>query len=142
MNFELIIIDTNKIELHSQPKAWMSKELMFEWISNVIEPYCRSFDRSLLILDRFKVHAMPEVVKKLNDLNIDVVFIPAGLTFILQPLDVYINKPLKDAMKDEFEKFMQKDELELTKKGLKFSYLLTSNLVIRKIKETNKTDRG
>jgi hypothetical protein len=103
------------MELHAHPKAWMSRELMLKWISNVLEPHCMKFKRSLIIMDRFKVHLMPEVTKKLNEINADIILIPPGLTYMLQPLDIYVNKPIKDALRDKFETFITKDILEVTK---------------------------
>ena len=47
--------------------------------------------KSLLVWDSFRAH-LADLVKR--------AVIPNGLTSILQPLDVCLNKPFKDCMKD------------------------------------------
>ena len=46
-------------------------------------------------------------LKELEECNTDVLFIPPGLTFYLQPCDVYINKPLENKIRASWEAFMQ-----------------------------------
>ena len=48
-----------------------------------------------------------EILKFLNDKKINVIFVPRGLTPILQPLDLSINKPLKDWVKRKYEEYIQ-----------------------------------
>jgi hypothetical protein len=55
-----------------------------------------------LILDNFSVHKCASVQTILEQANIDAIFIPGGLTPILQPLDVGINKALKDKIRDAY----------------------------------------
>ena len=93
----------------------MSKDLFDDYISKIWEPHARKFERSLLIMDRFAVHMMPEIIHKLNLLHTDVIFIPPGMTHILQPLDVYANKPMKDRMRDHFNTYINDDNIKLTK---------------------------
>lgn len=45
---------------------------------------------------------MPSVLEKLQKENIEVVFIPPNCTSELQPLDLSVNKPLKDHLKTKF----------------------------------------
>ena len=51
-------------------------------------------------MDSFGAHYTPEVMARLNELKIDLLLIPGGTTDILQPLDVSVNKPLKQYYKD------------------------------------------
>jgi len=44
-------------------------------------------------MDCFKVHKQPNILEKLSKLNTDVLFVPEGLTYFIQPLDVYLNAP-------------------------------------------------
>jgi hypothetical protein len=53
----------------------------------------------MLILDSFRGHNTEEVKKILKSRNTEQVRIPGGLTSMLQPLDVWINRPFKAAQK-------------------------------------------
>ena len=44
-----------------------------------------------------------DVLKMLEDNNVDVVYVPANCTDCLQPLDLSVNKPVKDFLKGKFE---------------------------------------
>jgi len=45
------------------------------------------------------------VVKLLDHHSIDVVYVPANCTRELQPLDLSVNKPVKDFIKQKFQEW-------------------------------------
>ena len=53
-------------------------------------------------MDVFKAHRCEEVLQKLEECNVAVVFVPANCTDQLQPLDLSVNKPLKSSMRKCF----------------------------------------
>ena len=57
---------------------------------NVLDP-----DRIFLLLDQFSAHINEDVLDAAQDLNIELIYVPAGLTSELQPLDVGINSIIK-----------------------------------------------
>ena len=61
--------------------------------------------KSMLILDVFAAHRVEEFLKKLQDANICVIFIPGGCTGELQPLDVAVNGDFKASMKSKFSEW-------------------------------------
>jgi DDE superfamily endonuclease len=54
---------------------------------------------SLLVLDAYAGHRTDDAKRLLQADNTDLAIIPGGMTSILQPLDVSINKPFKDRFK-------------------------------------------
>jgi len=53
----------------------------------------------MLCLDAFRGHLTEKVKNNMKDLKTDLVVIPAGMTSILQPMDVSVNKPFKEKLK-------------------------------------------
>lgn len=49
------------------------------------------------------MHDSYEIINYLTKYKINFVFVPKGLTSILQPLDISINHPFKLALKHEYE---------------------------------------
>ena len=51
-------------------------------------------------------------------LNFEVVFVPAGMTDLLQPMDLAVNKPLKDGLKKRYGRWYQDQIEEQVKSGI------------------------
>jgi hypothetical protein len=78
---------------------------MLEWIDEVLAPHVATAPPGivpLLFLDSFAVHMMGSVVNKIQELGIEVDFIPPGCTGLVQPVDVGYNKSFKAKMKDQY----------------------------------------
>jgi hypothetical protein len=56
----------------------------------------------ILFLDSFSVHLKGSNVRKIQDLRVQVEFIPPGCTGLLQPVDVGFNKAFKAKMRMEY----------------------------------------
>ena len=102
----------------------MNENLFIYWINRIQVPYSSKFPRTLLIMDQFSVHKLDAVKKLLNKSKTDILLIPPGFTSILQPLDIYINKPLKDQLRSGWENYML--EAEFNHNGKKLQYLIFS----------------
>ena len=102
-----------------QEKGWMDSEIMQIWIEKVWR--CRigglSRRRSLLVLDAFETHKTEQVKRLLKSENTDLAIIPCGLTSVLQPLDVCLNKPFKDRVGQRWMAWMAVGIHELTATG-------------------------
>ncbi len=82
---------------------------MLVWINQVWRNRPNRFGKkSLLFLDSFKSHKLDSVKAKLLAENTDRAIIPGGLTSLVQPLDVSINKPFKDRLKNLWNAWMIK----------------------------------
>jgi len=93
-----------------QPKAWMDKEMMNVWIDVILQlwkEHCNTNNPSIqppiLILGAHRVHQMGSVVKGIQSLGIIVIHIPAGCTYLCQPIDVRINKPIKTCLREKWD---------------------------------------
>ena len=95
-----------------QAKAWCDEKCMLEWVDGAIKPWKAQVDASypnhipILILDSFKVHMMGSVVSYIQSLGVEVIHIPAGCTYLCQPVDVGINRPIKQKMAQLWEDWM------------------------------------
>lgn len=106
------------IYVRVQEKGWMSAELMVDWVKTVwgrrpgglLLP-------SMLVLDSFRGHLVDRVRNELKELRTDLAVIPGGLTSILQPLDVSLNKPFKDNVRRLYTTWMAGGQHQLTPGG-------------------------
>jgi hypothetical protein len=92
-----------------QDKAWMDESMMNKWTELVLIPWKNSRDPSvtpLLILDAYRVHMMGLIVNRIQALGIEVQHIPAGCTYLCQPVDVGINCSIKKEMTEQWEEWM------------------------------------
>jgi hypothetical protein len=92
-----------------QGKARMDEVMMHKWIDKVLIPWKNLRDPGVipvLILDAYRVHMMGSVVNRIQSLGIEVQHIPAGCTYLCQPVDVGINHPIKKEMTNQWEEWM------------------------------------
>ncbi len=95
----------------------MNEDKMHEWIDVVLAPWKAARDEQnmggdppLLILDAYRVHQMGSVVNRIQMLGIEVIHIPAGCTYLCQPIDIGINKPIKCRLREKWEQWMTEGE--------------------------------
>ena len=50
------------------------------------------------------------VVEKIQSIGIEVQFIPGGCTYLCQPIDVGVNKPIKNKMANKWEYWLEEEE--------------------------------
>lgn len=62
--------------------------------------------KSLLVWDSFRGLLTQPIKNTLTRVNTVPAIIPDGMTSILQPLDVCINKPFKDIMQRKWQQWM------------------------------------
>jgi DDE superfamily endonuclease len=89
-----------------QEKGWMNEELMLIWIATIWKPWAdQKSGIKMLILDVYTAHMTARVRAALHDCQTVPFYVPGGYTSKLQVLDVGINKPFKDHIRDNFELF-------------------------------------
>lgn len=87
--------------VRTNEKGWMTTDLVADWIDHVWRkrPGGSLGLRAMLVLDAFRCHLDQRIKDKLAACNTDLVVIPGGMTSQLQPLDVCLNKPVKDRIR-------------------------------------------
>jgi len=89
----------------TQKKAWMDESRMLQWIRKVWDLYTNG-KPALLSLDTFSAHLTDTVKAEFEKFNTKLLIIPGGCTSILQPLDISINKPFKDYVRQLWCQYM------------------------------------
>ena len=108
----------------------MSEEQMYQWIKEVwkkkpghlFQPTGQS---NLLIMDSHRAHIKKSLLNNMKKFShTDVSIVPAGMTPLLQPLDVSINRSIKAKWALKWKEWMAKSEEEFkrTKQKIKVSY--------------------
>ena len=105
--------------IHQHPKGWMDKEGIIKWINMVWVRRNGGLlkKRSMLVWDQFRAHLTDEVKRSLKESNTISTVIPGGLTGMLQPLDVSLNRPFKTHMRKQWTLWMADGMAERTAKG-------------------------
>ena len=93
--------------------------------------------KSILLLDQFPSHTDKFVVKDAESKNIELIFVPKGLTYKYQPLDVLINGILKQKAKKMWrQEIVRNPNIKITnadavKHFLKAKEEITSEIIIK-----------
>ena len=94
------------------PNHWANGETSIHFVKNIILPYICTTRKDLglgeehmavVIFDTFKGHTGSEMESLLLENNIMSVLVPSNCTDVLQPLDLSVNKPLKDHLRSKFQ---------------------------------------
>ncbi|XP_045177185.2 uncharacterized protein LOC123537512 isoform X1 [Mercenaria mercenaria] len=81
---------------HSE-NGYMDRDLFHKWFVNVFVPNCGRERPVILVMDNHDSHISIAVIEKAISEGIVLLGLPGHSTHILQPLDVNIISPLKDA---------------------------------------------
>ena len=73
--------------------------------------------KSILLIDSAKSHLGNEVEQAFTDKNNSIKIIHGGITPLLQFLDIHVNKPFKDIMKEKWKDWIENGDAEFTEKG-------------------------
>jgi len=85
-----------------QEKAWMDEATMLDWVETVWKPFTESVNSkpTLLLLDWAPAHVVSSVKAAIATCNTELEFVPKGYTSKCQVLDVGINKPFSDYIRN------------------------------------------
>ena len=106
-----------RVKVVFQPKAWCDEAIMKKWIeedwNNVFHnPPTPGSSGKILYADVHKAQQTPDVKQWLHKCKTTLINVPGGTTSRVQPLDVCINKPFKNYVREFFEQHLDSN-LEL-----------------------------
>jgi len=99
----------DNVRVKASPNGWMRSMEVHQWIrSELHNTRDRQEDVNMLaVLDCYNAHRSAETRQLLEDMNIDVVYIPGGCTSIAQPMDVSVNRPFKANMRRQWTRWFE-----------------------------------
>jgi hypothetical protein len=94
-----------------QEAVLMDERCMLIWVEKILGPYLMVNPpppgiQPVILLDAYCCHMIALVVNKISNLGIKVIRIPGGCTGLCQPLDIGVNKPLKQRICHLWEEWM------------------------------------
>lgn len=96
-----------RIAVQFNPNAYANESVLVDWITSMLVPALPAGRPSMLALDVAKFHKTAKVLDTLCTHDIIPAMIPPECTGLVQPLDVSINKPLKDILRTLIEHAME-----------------------------------
>ena len=101
--------------------SYMDRKTMKAWVRTIFKTYALRLPenkKGLLLIDGFKGHLSPEIEKEIRDLRFDILKFPADTTKYLQPMDLSVNRSLKNYYSQKWEDYItSRTEKHLTKFG-------------------------
>lgn len=88
-------------------KGWMNTIIFSNWFRKCFLPFVGDKLPALLIYDGHSSHVNPEIIKEALENSVTILKLPPHTTDILQPLDVAVNKSLKDRWDDKLVKWQR-----------------------------------
>lgn len=123
--------------------GYNNQDLLFEWFYKIFMRFVVKHRQKhvALLMDDASFHTSDRIVKACEEQKVSLVIIPGGTTHFLQPLDVGINKPLKDYMRSLYIPWLTDKclgvDINVQESMTKAGYLRapTNELIIEWIKE-------
>ena len=92
---------------------------MLGYINHVIVPYLQKTREyveedktALVIIDNFKGQVTESVIPLLEDHNVHVCTLPPNTTDLLQPMNIFVNKPAKDYLRAHFDEWYSQEVMK------------------------------
>jgi len=92
------------------PSGWFDNYLFVLWMKDILIPYCRRLrGKKLLLVDNLSSHISMEVIELCREHNIEFVCLPPNSTNKMQPLDVGVFGPMKNAWREQLRRYQDQD---------------------------------
>jgi len=86
-------------------------EIIIFWLEKLLIPVLGNRP-TLLVMDLLRSHKTSSVRKILRGYDVTLSLVPAGCTGLVQPLDVSVNRPFKDLLKEEIDQEFEQRDIE------------------------------
>ena len=120
-----INVKKGRIIITFNMNAWCTKEIMELWNQKKWRKYIYSLGYmilNLIIINKASMHLNDEVIKEIEKYDTEIIFVPKGMTRILQPLDICINIPFKTLIRKKNGEYCCNKNLPFVK--------ISNNLII------------
>ena len=101
--------------------SYMDRPMMRIWVKSVFKNYASKLPenkRGILLIDGFKGHLSDDIEKDIKALRFDILKFPAECTKFLQPMDLSVNRSLKNFYSHKWESYISSlSQKNLTKSG-------------------------
>ena len=113
-------------DINYSQNHWCNEETMMDYFNKVFFPYYAKKQRELklapdypglVIFNNFNGQCTEEILKLIDENHIYVIIIPANYTDRLQPMDLAVNKALKDFLRSQFQKWYVEEVCSLLDEG-------------------------
>ena len=94
------------VHLWRQKKAWMTTEVMVQYIllvGRLLQEF-QTTHRFILYLDALRAHVSPRVLRAASRANLWICVIPAKMTWALQPCDTHVFASYKRLLGEEYQR--------------------------------------
>ena len=101
-------------------KGWMDQEQMLKWINMCYRRRPDGFftsKKAILVMDSMRAHITDISLETIKNTNSVPAVISGGLTKLLQPLDISVNRGFISSLRELWEEWMQTGEHSFTKTG-------------------------
>ncbi|XP_062829050.1 pogo transposable element with KRAB domain isoform X2 [Anolis carolinensis] len=109
-----------QITVRTHVKGWMDEDGTKKWLEEIWNGRpgaALETKPSLLVWDMFRAHTSDDIKKLAESSQVTLAVVPGGLTSVLQPLDVCLNKAFKDRLRKMWHEWMSSGQGRLKKVG-------------------------
>ncbi|KAE8740145.1 hypothetical protein FOCC_FOCC014343 [Frankliniella occidentalis] len=108
-----------RVHIRAAESGSFNEDITVDWLKTVWEkrPGALLNLNNMLVMDSFRGHLTEQVKDKFKRMQTDMVIIPGGMTSLLQPLDICINKPFKNKIEEYYCDWMVRGEKQYTLTG-------------------------
>ena len=107
--------DNPEVIIGFSSSGWFNNDIVEDWLNQLFPDTC--FFNRLLVWDSFRAHISDQTKEVLKRKRMHQALIPGGCTGVLQAPDVSWNKPFKQYIRAEYDKWLEHGTKSYTKQG-------------------------